>query len=89
MQRSYLITIFLLILALIFTFQNTVTINPRFLFWNFSGSLALITVIIFFIGFAGGWMLGLSSVWKKNREIRELKKQLATETKPVPPGNIH
>jgi uncharacterized integral membrane protein len=89
MQRSYLITIFLLILALIFTFQNTGTINPRFLFWNFSGSLALITVIIFFIGFASGWLLGLSSAWKKNREIRELKKQLAEGSKPTSPGAIH
>ncbi len=85
MQRAYLITIFLLILALIFTFQNTGNVAPKFLFWNFTGSLALITIVIFFVGFLGGWLLGLSIGWRKNREIRTLKKQVAELSKPIPP----
>ena len=85
MQRAYLITIFLLILALIFTFQNTASISPKFLAWDFTGSLALITIIIFFVGLIGGWFMGWSSVWKKNKEIRALKKQVAELSKPPSP----
>ena len=87
MQRAYIITIFLLILALIFTFQNTGSIDLKFLSWNFKGSIALITIIIFFVGLIGGWFIGWSSVWKKNKEIRMLKKQIAELSKPssLPP----
>ncbi|HYV95791.1 MAG TPA: LapA family protein [Chitinophagales bacterium] len=85
MQRSYIITILFLILALIFTFQNTASISMKFLFWNFTGSLALNTVIIFFVGLTGGWFMGWSNVWNKNKEIRTLKKQVAELSKPVPP----
>ena len=82
MQRAYIITIFLLILALIFTFQNTASTSLKFLKWDFAGSVALITLIIFFVGLIGGWFMGWSSVWKKNKEIRALKKQVTDLSKP-------
>jgi uncharacterized integral membrane protein len=75
MKGGYIITILLLIIALIFTFQNTESISMRFLKWDFTGSQALIIILIFFLGFAGGWLLGLSSAWRKNREIRALKRK--------------
>ena len=85
MQRAYIITIILLILALIFTFQNTEHVSMNFLGWTFSGSIALVTIIIFFVGLIGGWVLGFSNVWNKNKEIRTLKKQVADLSKPVSP----
>ncbi len=85
MNRGYLITIFLLVIALIFTFQNTNTFTSlKFLFWKFDGSLAFITVTIFFLGFVGGLLLGLSNVLKKNRELRALKKTTDESSKTIP-----
>jgi uncharacterized integral membrane protein len=75
MKGGYIITILLLIIALIFTFQNTDGISMKFLMWNFTGSQALVIILIFFLGFAGGWLLGLSSAWRKNGEIRALKRK--------------
>ena len=75
MKWGYIVTILLLIIALIFAFQNTDPIVLKFWPGSFAGSQALIIILIFFLGFAGGWLLGLTSAWKKNREIRALKKK--------------
>ncbi|MFI5135107.1 MAG: lipopolysaccharide assembly protein LapA domain-containing protein [Chitinophagales bacterium] len=77
MQRTYLITIFLLLIALIFAIQNTTAISIKFLMWNFGGSQALIIAIILLLGFVSGWLVGLSKVWKKNSEIKALNKKIS------------
>ncbi len=77
MKRTYIAIIFILVLALIFAFQNTDPISLKFLAWQINGSQALIILSIFFIGYLGGWLLGMSSIWRKNRELRDLKKQSA------------
>ncbi|MEO5674091.1 MAG: LapA family protein [Chitinophagales bacterium] len=77
MKRTYIAIIFILVLALIFAFQNTDPISLKFLAWQINGSQALIILSIFFIGYLGGWLLGMSSLWRKNRELRDLKKQSA------------
>lgn len=81
MRSTYIVTIILLILALIFAFQNTTSISLNFIAWQFAGSQALIIVIIFFLGLLSGWFLGLSIVWRKNREIRLLKRQVSDSLK--------
>ena len=87
MNRIYIITILLLVIALIFAIQNTATISIRFLMWTFGGSQALIIAIILFLGFFSGWMLGLSKVWKKNQQIKSLNKKITTlESNPPAPS---
>ena len=75
MNRIYIVTIILLTIALIFAFQNTQPIDMKFLFWNFNGPLSLITIITFFIGFGGGMSIMSFRVWKKNQELKSLKKK--------------
>ncbi len=75
MNRTYIAIIFILVLALIFAFQNTEPISIKFLAWHINGSQALIILSIFFLGYLGGWLLGMSSYWRKNRELRTFKKQ--------------
>ena len=89
MRSIYIVTIILLILALIFAFQNTTSISLKFIAWQFTGSQALIIIIIFFLGLCSGWFLGLSIVWRKNREIRLLKKQASDslKTTSTPPNS--
>ena len=86
MRSTYVVTIILLILALIFAFQNTTSISLKFIAWQFAGSQALIIVIIFFLGLFSGWLLGLSIVWRKNREIRLLKKQVNDSLRTTTPN---
>jgi uncharacterized integral membrane protein len=78
MNRIYIITILLLVIALIFAIQNTNTISIQFLMWTFAGSQALIIAIILFLGFFSGWLLGLSKVWKKNQHIKTLNKKITS-----------
>ena len=83
MKWGYIITILLLIIALIYAFQNTDPIMLQFWPWSFAGPQALIIILIFFLGFLGGWLLGLSSAWRKNREIRAQKKRIDELSKMV------
>ncbi len=77
MKRTYIAIIFILVLALIFAFQNTDPISLKFLAWQINGSQALIILSIFFIGYLGGWLLGMVKLPKIKREVRDLKKQSA------------
>lgn len=76
MNRIYLITIVLLVIALIFAIQNTLIVSLRFLFWKFEGSLAFVTIIIFIVGFFAGWILEAGKVWKKNTQLKSIQKKL-------------
>lgn len=87
MNRVYIVTIILLILALIFAIQNTATLSLNFLVWSFAGSQALIIVVILFTGFISGWLLGLSKVWRKNQQIKFLNRKIKTlESNPAQPA---
>lgn len=81
MQRGYLITIFLLLLALLFAIQNTESISLKFAVWDFTGSQALITVIIFSLGFFAGLLFAWRNIWKKNTQIRTLKKKIEEQSR--------
>lgn len=76
MNRIYLITIILLLLALIFAIQNTATVSLRMLFWKTETSIAFVTILIFTIGFAAGWLLEAGKVWKKNTQLKSIQKKL-------------
>lgn len=91
MRFNYLFTIFFLLLALIFAIQNTEVISLKFLVWQFTGSQALIAVVLFVLGYLSGWLLQWPRIWKRNAEIRSLKKQQApgasAEAPPKDSGN--
>ena len=76
MNRIYLITVILLLLALIFAIQNTATVSLHMLFWKTESSIAYITMVIFSTGFAAGWLLEAGKVWKKNNQLKSIQKKL-------------
>ncbi len=86
MNRIYILTIILLLLALVFAIQNTSTVVLDFLFWEFRGSQAFITLLIFFVGFIAGWILPARKVWLKNSEIKSLRSKLDAIQKTVNPN---
>ncbi|MBK9732436.1 MAG: LapA family protein [Chitinophagaceae bacterium] len=76
MNRIYIVTIILLVIALIFAIQNIATVSLHFLFWKFEGSMSLVTIVIFVVGFAGGWLLETRKVWIKNSQLKTVQKKL-------------
>ena len=89
MNRIYIITIILLVIALIFAIQNTDAIILHFLFWSFNGSQAFMTILIFIVGFVAGWILELRKVWTKNQQLKTIQKKLdeMQKTMNIPPAN--
>jgi uncharacterized integral membrane protein len=47
----------LLVLVLIFTIQNAVTVSVRFLFWSFTMPRVVLIFLVFVIGVVVGWSL--------------------------------
>jgi uncharacterized membrane protein YciS (DUF1049 family) len=76
MQRSYIILIFLLLIALTFAIQNKDAITVRFLLWSYEASQAFIFAVLLFVGFLCGWLFILNKVGKRNRQIKTLSKRV-------------
>ncbi|MBX7108198.1 MAG: LapA family protein [Chitinophagales bacterium] len=87
MNRIYIITIILLVVALIFAIQNIATVSLGFLFWHFEGSMSLVTILIFIVGFAAGWLLEARKVWMKNSQLNAVQKKLDELQKTMNAGN--
>lgn len=83
MNRIYIITIILLVAALIFAIQNTAATELHFLFWKFQGSQALMTILMFVVGFIAGWILEARKVWIRNSKIKTIQKKLDEMQKAV------
>ncbi len=47
----------LIALSAIFIFQNTTVVEAHFLFWQLGMSLALMMILLVFIGIVVGWLL--------------------------------
>ena len=71
----YSLIIILLVLSLIFAFQNTQAVSIKFLFWDFNGSQALITVLTFFVGAIMGLLIFAQRLYAKNAEVKRMRKQ--------------
>ena len=74
-MRYSIIVIILLILSLIFAFQNTQAISLKFLFWSFDGSEAFIIILTLFAGLIIGILLMAQRLYIKNKEVKNMRKQ--------------
>ena len=75
MNRYSFFIILLLVLSLVFAFQNTQAISIRFLAWSLDGSQALIIIITFFTGLVTGALLLANRLYVKNREVKRMRKE--------------
>lgn len=87
MNRIYIVTITLLVIALIFAIQNIATVSLGFLFWHFEGSMSFVTILIFIVGFTAGWLLEARKVWMKNSQLKTVQKKLDELQKAMNAGN--
>jgi len=54
----HIITLILVALVIVFVFQNTQTVEVRFLVWTVSMSRALMLLLTLLIGIVVGWLVG-------------------------------
>lgn len=61
-----MVTLFLLVLALLFAVQNMAIVQVQFLFWSMSMPQALLVVLLLLVGFLLGWIV--SSIFGHRHE---------------------
>lgn len=81
MNRQYklIISIILLIIVTIFALQNTNNVNVDLFFVNFETPLVLVILFSLLIGVIIGLIGGAMSSASKNKEIKQLRKELQQE----------
>jgi len=74
---------FLIVLALLialvivlFALQNSAIVTVSFLSFHYNGSLALILVVVFTLGFLAGILISIPSLLRKSSALREQKKRV-------------
>ena len=55
MKSKLAVTVFLLILVIVFLIQNAAIVEIRFLFWNLAVPRSLLIVMLLLIGMIVGW----------------------------------
>ena len=75
MQRSLIIGLLLAILVIIFALQNSAPVPVRLAFWDLNPSVALLVILVLFIGAVLGILFSVPSIVKKNKIIEELKEK--------------
>lgn len=63
------------ILAIVFAIQNANIVLVSFLLWKFEGSLALVLLLTFVLGFIAGLLIILPKLIKRNLKASDQKKK--------------
>lgn len=61
--------IFLILMVVVFTLQNTAVVTTRFLFFQFSMSRALMIFLLFCAGILTGWFMHSARVRSRQRSL--------------------
>ena len=75
MQRSLIIAVVIAALVLIFSLQNTETVMVDFWFWTREPPVAALVLFSFAMGVLVSTLFGVGSLYKKNQEIKFLKRE--------------
>jgi len=75
MQRSLIIAIIIAVLVLVFSLQNTEPVPVDFWFWTTEPPVAALVLFSFAMGVLVSTLFGFSSLYKKNQEIKFLKRE--------------
>jgi uncharacterized integral membrane protein len=88
MQLFIILGLVIAVLAATFAWQNPGIVAVRFISWKFEGSIALICVVVFAMGFLSNFFLSIASViryrwniYKQNKKIQDLEDELADKEK--------
>lgn len=76
MQIFLLFAILVAAVAVIFALQNTGLISVSFLFWSFTGSLALVVLLTVSLGALISFLASLPAIIRRDLTIRSQKKRV-------------
>lgn len=77
MQVLVILALIISIGAAVFAVQNPTTVSLRFIGWNFQGSLALMLLLSFGLGFLSSFLLSLASLVRRRWVIRSQQRRIA------------
>ncbi len=83
MQIYLLFAVIIAIIAVIFGLQNPVNVTVNFLFWKFEGSLALVLLITFGLGFITSLLTSLPGIIRRKKETLNTKRSTEESKKPT------
>jgi lipopolysaccharide assembly protein A len=76
-MRLFIVLALLIAIAIVlFALQNSAVVTISFLSFHFSGSLALIVVVLFALGLLAGLLISLPSLLRKSSALREQKRKV-------------
>jgi putative membrane protein len=75
-QIFLILSLLIAIVLVLFAVQNSVIVTVSFLSFHYSGSLALILVVVFALGLLAGILISVPSLFRKSSALREQKRRL-------------
>ncbi|MBW4555222.1 MAG: DUF1049 domain-containing protein [Trichormus sp. ATA11-4-KO1] len=76
MQIFSIIAVLVALLAVVFAFQNAVTISITFFDWNLQASLAIVLILTLGIGIIIGLLVSIPNLIKRNLRIAKYKEKV-------------
>ena len=76
MQLFIVLALVIAIALVLFALQNSTIVTVSFLLFHYSGSLALILVLVFTSGLLAGILISLPSLLRKSAAVREQKRRI-------------
>jgi uncharacterized integral membrane protein len=86
MRKSLLVLLILTLLMAVIAFQNSLTVHLKIWFWSAETNLGLVLIVFFALGALIGLLASVPEIIRKNRQIRDLTKQLPQEKTGDEPG---
>jgi len=70
-----IVLLLILIASLVFVLQNNALVSLKFFTWEFSTSMGLLTIVVFFAGFIVMWLISvmfyINAATRRRREVKE------------------
>lgn len=76
MQLFIILALIISIATVLFALQNSAIVTVSFLMFHFDGSLALILVLVFALGWLSGLLTFVPSLLRKGSQLREQKRKV-------------
>lgn len=73
MRWTWILALIVALLSFTVALQNSELVIVKFLVWQVQGPLALVLLLMFIAGFAGGVLATVPAMLRRTREIRRLR----------------
>ena len=81
MKFSFIISLVLAVLIVLFSLQNATPVRVTFFYWSYEASLVIILLLTFVAGVVSAYIISLPRHIKMRRELSEYKKAVKESAK--------